>query len=46
MRKIMFALSLLFCAHLYAQQPSKFNGVDMNLVNLSRLSDDKTRTII
>lgn len=45
MRKIMFALSLLFCAHLYAQQPSKFNGVDMTLGNLSRLSDAKTRSI-
>lgn len=29
----------------YAQQGEKFNGLDMNMGNLSRLSDAKTRSI-
>jgi Protein of unknown function (DUF2961) len=40
---------LLFClcvaGRAFAQQPSKFNGIDVNLGNLFRLSDAKTRSI-
>lgn len=45
-KKLRFVLPVLligFCS--YAQQPGKFNGLDMNLGNLSRLSDAKTRSI-
>ncbi|MGZ8511467.1 MAG: glycoside hydrolase family 172 protein [Chitinophagaceae bacterium] len=35
---------LLFCTTLFAQT-EKFNGLDMNMSNLSRLSDAKTRSI-
>ncbi|MEJ7827935.1 MAG: glycoside hydrolase family 172 protein [Segetibacter sp.] len=43
-------ISVVFAAltlHFYsfAQQPLKFNGLDMSLGNLSRLSDAKTRSI-
>jgi hypothetical protein len=38
-------LSLLLCTSVYGQQAPAFNGVDMNLGNLSRLSDAKTRSI-
>jgi len=43
-------ISVVFAAltlHFYsfAQQPLKFNGLDMNMGNLSRLSDAKTRSI-
>ena len=45
MRKTMIALSFLLCTGVYGQQAPAFNGVDMNLGNLSRLSDAKTRSI-
>src|SRR5436190_16689343 len=45
MRKMMFALSFLLYNSLYSQQAPPFNGLDMNLGNLSRLSDAKTRSI-
>jgi hypothetical protein len=43
-------LSVVFAAlilHFYsfAQQPAKFNGLDMNMATLSKLSDAKTRSI-
>jgi hypothetical protein len=43
-------ISVVFAAltlHFYsfAQQPLKFNGLDMNMGNLSRLSDAKTLSI-
>lgn len=43
MKKIIFLSCLSFCFAGYAQQ--KFNGLDMSLSNLSRLSDAKTRSI-
>lgn len=46
MKKLCFALAALvlgFCS--YGQQPGKFNGLDMNMGNLSRLSDARTRSI-
>jgi len=45
MRKTMIALAFLLCTGVYGQQAPAFNGVDMNLGNLSRLSDAKTRSI-
>ena len=45
MRKTMFALSFLLYTVVYGQQAPGFNGLDMNLGNLSRLSDAKTRSI-
>ncbi|SEN70849.1 Protein of unknown function [bacterium A37T11] len=39
---IVFLLTAVFC---HAQQKNKFNGLDMSLGNLSRLSDAKTRSI-
>jgi hypothetical protein len=45
MRKTMIALSFLLCTGVYGQQAPAFNGLDMNLGNLSRLSDAKTRSI-
>ena len=45
MRKTMIALSFLLCIGAYSQQAPAFNGLDMNLGNLSRLSDAKTRSI-
>ena len=45
MRKTMIAMSLLLCSGVYGQQAPAFNGLDMNLGNLSRLSDAKTRSI-
>ena len=44
MRKIMIALSLLLFNVMHGQERS-FNGLDMNLGNLSRLSDARTRSI-
>src|SRR5688572_15580460 len=44
MRKIMIALSVLFLNVMQGQE-KPFNGLDMNLGNLSRLSDAKTRSI-
>ena len=45
MRKTMYALTLLLYTTVYGQQAPGFNGLDMNLGNLSRLSDAKTRSI-
>ena len=39
---LLLSFSLIFSD---AQEPAKFNGLDMNLGNLSRLSDAKTRSI-
>ena len=45
MKKLcLFTLLSFFCFQLFAQQ-GKFNGLDMNLGTLSRLSDAKTRSI-
>ena len=46
MKKISTAIAALmlgFCS--FAQQPKKFDGLDMNMGNLSRLSDAQTRSI-
>jgi hypothetical protein len=46
MKKLLFILaSLLLVFNCYAQQNEKFNGLDMNLGTLSKLSDAKTRSI-
>ncbi|MET0392991.1 MAG: hypothetical protein ABW019_07605, partial [Chitinophagaceae bacterium] len=47
MNKCLLALLLLAAlpAGLLAQTPPKFNGLDMNMGNLSRLSDAQTRSI-
>ncbi|MGX1753073.1 glycoside hydrolase family 172 protein [Sphingobacterium sp. NPDC055346] len=37
--------SLLLCGMAYAQQKQPFNGIDMSLGNLSKLSNAKTRSI-
>jgi hypothetical protein len=39
------ATGLLACTLGYAQQPQPFNGLEMNLGNLSRLSNAQTRSI-
>jgi Protein of unknown function (DUF2961). len=43
MKKLLIAVCCLLTINVFAQ--SKFNGLDMNLGNLSRLSDAKTRSI-
>ncbi|WP_346238741.1 glycoside hydrolase family 172 protein [Niabella insulamsoli] len=45
MKRIQIMLFALCCALLSNAQTEKFNGLDMNLGNLSRLSDAKTRSI-
>ncbi|MDB5011225.1 MAG: hypothetical protein JWQ06_2014, partial [Mucilaginibacter sp.] len=46
MTKLLFTLAaLLLVFNGYGQQTEKFNGLDMNLGNLSKLSDAKTRSI-
>lgn len=46
MRKILLMIAAAIIAlPAVAQQPKKFDGLDMNLGNLSRLSDAKTRSI-
>src|SRR5258706_553583 len=46
MRKVYFILvCLIMAGRSFAQQPSKFNGIDANLGNIFRLSDAKTRSI-
>ena len=42
--KIAF-ICLFLTGHALAQSPAKFNGVDVNLSNLFRLSDAKSRSI-
>ena len=44
MRKV-YCLLLFFSAIATAQKPEKFNGLNMNLGNLFRLSDARTRSI-
>ncbi len=41
---LLFTLSFFLCTA-NAQEPTKFNGLDMNLGNLSRLSNARTRSI-
>ena len=43
MRKYLF--SLLFISSVASGQQEKFNGLNMNMGNLFRLSDAKTRSI-
>ncbi|WP_256006210.1 glycoside hydrolase family 172 protein [Pedobacter deserti] len=46
MKKLVACAALLFAvSHADGQTPEKFNGLDMNLGSLSRLSDAKTRSI-
>ncbi len=46
MKKLLVVcVALLLHFYSFAQQPGKFNGLDMSLGNLSRLSDAKTRSI-
>ena len=44
MKKILFLFTIVIAISVNAQQ-GKFSGLDMNLGNLSRLSDAKTRSI-
>ncbi|RYY31500.1 MAG: DUF2961 domain-containing protein [Chitinophagaceae bacterium] len=46
MKKNLFVLcSVLACCELFAQKGASFNGLDMNMGNLYRLSDAQTRSI-
>ncbi len=45
MRKIVFASCLFTCLCMLANAQQKFNGIDVNLGNLYRLSDAKSRSI-
>ena len=46
MKKFLTLMMALLCSYFsYSQDGPKFNGLDMNLGNLSRLSDAKTRSI-
>ncbi|MFL5774329.1 MAG: DUF2961 domain-containing protein, partial [Flavisolibacter sp.] len=45
MRLLLLLASVVSTTHLCAQSNNKFNGLDMNLGNLYRLSDAKTRSI-
>ena len=46
MKNAILSLILLFCTLIaFAQRPTGFDGLDMNLGNLSRVSDAKTRSI-
>ena len=45
MRKALFVSCLCISGSLFAQQPSKFNGIESNLGNIFRLSEAKTRSI-
>lgn len=46
MRRVFLTVSVfLFSLYTYSQQGGKFNGLDMNMGSLSRLSDAKTRSI-
>jgi len=45
MKKHLLAIMLLVILPLAAFPQSKFNGLDMNMGNLYRLSDSKTRSI-
>jgi hypothetical protein len=43
--RILTLLSIMLCSFAFAQKNAAFDGLDMNLGNLSRLSDAKTRSI-
>lgn len=43
--KILTLLAMIICTLSFGQREPAFNGLDMNLGNLSRLSDAKTRSI-
>ncbi len=43
--RYIFSVLLLFSFQVYAQKTTSFNGLDMNMGNLFRLSDAKTRSI-
>ena len=45
MRKIAIAVILSVCASIVVFAQQKFNGIDVNLGNLYRLSDAKSRSI-
>ena len=46
MKKVLTIAFLIFViTKLHAQDDGKFNGLDMNMGNLSKLSDAKTRSI-
>lgn len=46
MRKLLFTLAVfLFTFYSFAQQRGNFNGLDMNMGNLSKLSNAQTRSI-
>ncbi|MCH5690745.1 hypothetical protein LWM68_44865 [Niabella sp. W65] len=45
MKKILLVLAIVITAGAVSAQQGKFNGLDMTLGNLSRLSDAKTRSI-
>ena len=45
MKKLLPSVLILFSLALIASGQSKFNGLDMNMGNLYRLSDAKTRSI-
>jgi hypothetical protein len=45
MKTFVFTLAILLTSSLSAQQSKKFDGLDLNMGNLSRLSDAKTRSI-
>jgi hypothetical protein len=45
MRQLLLFVTVLFVSMLNAQQSGGFNGLDMNMGNLSRLSNARTRSI-
>ncbi len=45
MKKCLVIAGLFLAATTYAQQPANFNGIDMGMGNLYRLSNAKTRSI-
>ncbi len=45
MKKMVLFFSLVLIGSILFAQQGKFNGLDMNMGNLSRLSDAKTRSI-
>lgn len=45
MKRMIYVLAMMLSFSAFAQQTPKFDGLDMNMGNLSRLSDAKTRSI-
>lgn len=45
MRSLIYVTVAILCSSTILAQRSNFNGLDMNLGNLYRLSDAKTRSI-